>query len=153
MLVTGGAGRVGYYAIQWAKLGGASVIATASNAADKDLCLQLGADAVVNHREENWGELVVIANAGHKVDRVVEVEFGAVKFFDIFKVVHDDVANLVVLGNHFLNEKGYFVQFCIQVHAGLGAEHGVELYEILIVLGWTFIFIYGSYYLLKIRDL
>ena len=68
ILVTGGAGRVGYYAIQWAKLGGAMVIATASNAADKELCLQLGADAVVNHREENWGD---------RVDRVVEVEFGA----------------------------------------------------------------------------
>ena len=37
ILVTGGAGRVGYYAIQWAKLGGATVIATASNAADKEL--------------------------------------------------------------------------------------------------------------------
>ena len=77
ILVTGGAGRVGNYAIQWAKLGGATVIATASNAADKELCLQLGADAVVNHREENWGESVVAANAGDRVDRVVEVEFGA----------------------------------------------------------------------------
>lgn len=77
ILVTGGAGRVGSYAIQWAKLGGASVISTASNAADKELCLRLGADAVINHREKNWGDSVVAANSGQKVDRVVEVEFGA----------------------------------------------------------------------------
>ncbi len=76
ILITGGAGRVGYYAIQWAKWGGAKVIATASNDADKALCLEMGADAVVNHREENWGEAVVEANGGAKVGRIVDVEFG-----------------------------------------------------------------------------
>lgn len=40
-----------------------------------------------------------------------------------------------------------------QIGEDISAEHGVQLYELLIVLGWTFIFIYGSYYLLKIRDL
>jgi ABC-type transport system involved in multi-copper enzyme maturation permease subunit len=40
-----------------------------------------------------------------------------------------------------------------QIGEDISAEHGVQFYEILIVLGWTFIFIYGSYYLLKIRDL
>lgn len=77
ILITGGAGRVGYYAIQWAKRAGATVIATASNDADKQLCFDLGADAVVNHRSENWGEAVLTANDGNKVDRVVDVEFGA----------------------------------------------------------------------------
>ncbi|SET33842.1 NADPH:quinone reductase [Thalassotalea agarivorans] len=76
ILVTGGAGRVGYYAIQWAKRAGATVIATASNDADKELCLSLGADHVVNHRSENWSADVVTANGGDKIDRVVEVEFG-----------------------------------------------------------------------------
>lgn len=40
-----------------------------------------------------------------------------------------------------------------QIGEDISAERGVQLYEIAIVLGWTFIFIYGSYYLLKIRDL
>ena len=40
-----------------------------------------------------------------------------------------------------------------QIGEDISAEHGVQFYEILIVLGWTFIFIYGSYHLLKIRDL
>ncbi|QDP00220.1 MULTISPECIES: NADPH:quinone reductase [Thalassotalea] len=76
ILVTGGAGRVGYYAIQWAKYGGATVVATASNDSDKALCLEMGADHVVNHREINWAQHVLEATGGKKVDRVVEVEFG-----------------------------------------------------------------------------
>jgi len=77
ILITGGAGRVGYYAIQWAKQAGAFVITTASNDVDRAECESLGADAVVNHREENWGEQVLAANGGKQVDRVVDVEFGA----------------------------------------------------------------------------
>jgi NADPH2:quinone reductase len=76
LLVTGGAGRVGYYAIQFAKSAGARVIATASKAEDERTCRALGADAVVNHREPGWGERVKAANGGEAVDRVAEVEFG-----------------------------------------------------------------------------
>lgn len=76
VLVTGGAGRVGWYAIQWAKTAGARVIATASKPADEQDCREAGADAVVNHREPGWGERVKAANGGAPVDRVVEVEFG-----------------------------------------------------------------------------
>jgi len=76
VLVTGGAGRVGYYAIQWAKSAGARVITTASKPEDESACRELGADAVVNHREPGWSERVKAANRGQPVDRVVEVEFG-----------------------------------------------------------------------------
>ena len=77
IVVTGGAGRVGYYAIQWAKWAGATVIATASNADDEASCRALGADHVVNHRQDNWGDAVLACTRGDKVQRVVEVEFGA----------------------------------------------------------------------------
>jgi NADPH2:quinone reductase len=77
VLVTGGAGRVGHYAIQWASQAGASVIATASNAADEEACISAGAESVVNHREQNWGDQVMDATNGELVDRVIEVEFGA----------------------------------------------------------------------------
>ena len=77
VLVTGGAGRVGYYAIQWAKLAGARVIATASNDGDAALCRELGADEVVNHREPGWGVAAIACNDGKNIDRVVEVDFGA----------------------------------------------------------------------------
>lgn len=77
LLVTGGAGRVGYYAIQFAKQAGAKVIATASNDDDKSICEIAGADLVVNHREQNWSENLLALNNGQKVDRVIDVEFGA----------------------------------------------------------------------------
>jgi len=77
VLITGGAGRVGYYAIQWARQAGARVIATASNDTDKSSCELIGADLVVNHRQENWAEAIMSFTSGEKVDRVIDVEFGA----------------------------------------------------------------------------
>ena len=77
ILVTGGAGRVGHYAIQWAKLGGATVIASASNPDDVRACIDAGADAVVNHRDSDFADQLIVSCNGKKIDRVVDVEFGA----------------------------------------------------------------------------
>jgi len=77
VLVTGGAGRVGYYAIQWARQAGAFVVATASSDADRQACLEVGANAVVNHRTDRWSQEVLEATGGKRIDRVVEVDFGA----------------------------------------------------------------------------
>lgn len=77
VLVTGGAGRVGYYAIQWAHYFGARVLATASNEADAALCRAAGAEHVVNHREPGWGHNLLRHTRGDKVTRVIDVEFGA----------------------------------------------------------------------------
>lgn len=53
LLVLGGAGGVGSIAIQLAKqVAGLEVIATASREESKAWCLDLGADHVVNHRED-----------------------------------------------------------------------------------------------------
>lgn len=77
ILVTGGAGRVGHYAIQWAKLGAATVIASASNPDDAQACKDAGADALVNHRDSDFADQILISSNGKKIDRVVDVEFGA----------------------------------------------------------------------------
>ena len=77
LVITGGAGRVGHYAIQWAAQAGAKVIATASNDNDAVACRDAGADSVVNHRDEDWAAKVIQANGGGLVDRVIDVEFGA----------------------------------------------------------------------------
>ncbi len=77
ILVTGGAGRVGHYAIQWAHRAGARVIATASNEEDATACRDAGAEAVVNHRAPDWGKAVLDLTEGQKIDRVIDVEFGA----------------------------------------------------------------------------
>jgi len=61
LLVIGGAGGVGSIAIQIAKrVAGLDVIATASRAESRDWCLELGADHVVNHREDIPAQLEVI---------------------------------------------------------------------------------------------
>lgn len=86
ILVTGGAGRVGHYAIQWAHHAGARVITTVSNEEDDRACLAAGADAVVNYRTEDWSSEVLDANEGEPVDRVVEVEFGA-NLAEVLKLV------------------------------------------------------------------
>ena len=77
VLVTGGAGRVGHYAVQWASQAGATVIATASNDADRSTCEAAGAHHVVNHRDADLVASIMSATDGQPVDRVVDVEFGA----------------------------------------------------------------------------
>ena len=77
VLITGGAGRVGHYAIQLAQRAGARVIATASNEADALACREAGAEHVVNHREAGWGRQVLEHSGGFQMDRAIDVEFGA----------------------------------------------------------------------------
>jgi len=77
ILVTGGAGRVGYYAIQWASQAGATVIASASNSADSEICEKAGAHHVVDHRGEHFADAILSASGQRPIDRVVDVEFGA----------------------------------------------------------------------------
>ena len=77
LLITGAAGRVGHYATQWASQAGATVIATASNDTDSKTCTDAGAAAVVNHRSDNVVEEILSATAGNKVDRIIDLEFGA----------------------------------------------------------------------------
>ena len=51
VLVAGGAGAVGHYAIELAKHGGARVITTVSGPQKAELAAKAGADLVVNYRE------------------------------------------------------------------------------------------------------
>ena len=54
VLVMGGTSGVGMIGIQIAKLYNCNVIATAGNQQKMDKCKELGADYVVNHREQDW---------------------------------------------------------------------------------------------------
>ena len=76
LLVTGGAGRVGYYAIQWAKYFGATVIATGSNPRSVEHCNNAGADLVVDHPSDKTTAEILDFTDGQKVDRIVEGDFG-----------------------------------------------------------------------------
>jgi len=69
VLVHGGAGNVGAYAVQLARLAGLHVIATAG-AADVSYVRRLGADTVIDYRGERFEELV------HAVDIVLDTVGG-----------------------------------------------------------------------------
>ena len=77
LLITGGAGRVGYYAIQWAKHHGAAVIATASSDASREQCNNAGADLVVGHPSDDSVREILDYTNGKKIDRIIEGDFGA----------------------------------------------------------------------------
>jgi NADPH2:quinone reductase len=76
VLVTGGAGAVGHYAIQLAKWGGATVIATVSSTAKENHAREGGADYVLNYRTQDVSKEVLAITEGQGVDRIVEVDFG-----------------------------------------------------------------------------
>jgi NADPH2:quinone reductase len=77
VLVQGGAGAVGHYAVQIAKAKGATVIATVSGDAKASHARAAGADHIVNYRTENVAERVKALTAGHGADLIVEVDIGA----------------------------------------------------------------------------
>lgn len=76
ILVTGGSGRVGYYAVQWAKLAGAKVITTAGSDSRCAIAAQTGADHVINYRSGNLVEEIEKICGESGVDHIVDVEFG-----------------------------------------------------------------------------
>ena len=78
VLVPGGAGAVGHYAIQMARLLGArQVLTTVSGVKKALLAQQAGADVVINYRTEDVATRVMEETEGAGVDRVVEVDFAA----------------------------------------------------------------------------
>src|SRR5215212_2208145 len=76
VLVTGGAGAVGHYAVQLAKGGGARVIATVSSQQKAEQARLAGADLVIDYKTEDVAAKTLAFTSGSGVDRVVEVDFG-----------------------------------------------------------------------------
>jgi NADPH:quinone reductase len=79
VLVTGGAGAVAAYAIQFAVWNGARVIATASTPEKQAIARENGAEIVIDYRAGEAATIAAILDAtgGRGVDRIVEVDFGA----------------------------------------------------------------------------
>ena len=76
VLVAGGAGAVGHYAIQLAKLKGAKqIIATVSGPEKAVLAREAGADIVLNYKVDDLRSAIQDATAGQGVDRIIEVDF------------------------------------------------------------------------------
>ncbi|HEY8049740.1 MAG TPA: NADPH:quinone reductase [Ramlibacter sp.] len=78
VLVAGGSGSVGHYAVQFARhLGAAKVIATAGSAAKAALARAAGAETVIDYKREDVAARVLEATGGAGVDRIIEVDIAA----------------------------------------------------------------------------
>lgn len=97
VLVSGGAGGVGHYAIQFAKARGATVITTVSSEAKAKLAREAGADHTIDYKRENVGERVMALTNKAGVDAVIEMDFsGNARLMP--SIVHPR-STIVVYGN------------------------------------------------------
>jgi len=72
VLVHGGSSGIGTMAIQLAREVGARVAVTAGSAKKLDVCRELGADILVNYREQDFEAVVRDATDGHGADVVLD---------------------------------------------------------------------------------
>jgi NADPH2:quinone reductase len=77
ILVSGGAGAVAHYAIQFAKARGATVIATVSSAAKAKLARDAGADHTIDYKTETVGERVMALTNKAGADALIELDLTA----------------------------------------------------------------------------
>jgi NADPH:quinone reductase len=77
VLVAGGAGAVGQYAIQIAKAWGSRVLATVSSDSKATLARKAGADEAINYKSEDVGARVKELTAGRGVDAIIELDLTA----------------------------------------------------------------------------
>ena len=69
-----GTGGVSIFALQFAKMAGATVIATSSSDAKLERLKAMGADHVINYRKDPlWGETALGLTGGRGVDHIIEV--------------------------------------------------------------------------------
>jgi len=84
VLVAGGAGAVGHYAVQMARLGGAKqVIATVSSEEKGAHARAAGADIVIDYRREDVAARIKEITQGRGVDCIIEVDFAANAALDL----------------------------------------------------------------------
>jgi NADPH:quinone reductase len=77
LLVSGGAGAVGHYAIQFAKMVGANVITTISSPEKAKIAKAAGADHAIDYKREDIGERVMALTGKKGVDAVIELDIAA----------------------------------------------------------------------------
>jgi len=73
LLVHGGGSGIGTMAIQMAKSAGATVAVTAGSRSKLDACRALGADILINYREEDFPESLRNATEGHGADVILDI--------------------------------------------------------------------------------
>jgi NADPH:quinone reductase len=77
LLVSGGAGSVSQYVIQFAKLAGATVLTTISSPEKAAAAREAGADHAIDYKREAVGERVMALTGKRGVDAVIEMDLAA----------------------------------------------------------------------------
>jgi len=77
LLVSGGAGSVSQYVVQFAKAAGATVLTTISSAEKAKAAQEAGADHTIDYKRENVGERVMELTGKRGVDAVIEMDLAA----------------------------------------------------------------------------
>jgi len=77
LLVSGGAGAVSQYVIQFAKAKGATVITTVSSSEKANAAREAGADHAIDYKHENVGERVMEITGKGGVDVAIEMDLTA----------------------------------------------------------------------------
>ncbi len=90
VLVAGGAGAVGHFAIELAKHAGARVVATVSGPQKAELAAKAGADLAVNYREPDAADQISSFAGQGGVDHVVELALGANLQLDLAVIARPD---------------------------------------------------------------
>ncbi len=113
VLIAGGAGAVGHYAVQLARiLGARQIFATVSGTEKASLATSAGANVVLNYKTEDVAARILEATGGLGVDRVVEVDFGSNIGLDL-QVVRRD-GDIVVYGSNDLEIPVPFVPMILK---------------------------------------
>jgi putative PIG3 family NAD(P)H quinone oxidoreductase len=73
LLIHGGSSGIGTTAIQLAKHAGATVAVTAGTQEKLDDCRRLGADILINYREDDFVESLMEATGGHGADVILDI--------------------------------------------------------------------------------
>ena len=77
VLVTGGAGAVGQYVIQFAKALGATVIATVSSPDKAAMAREVGADHTVDYKTEDVPARVMAITGNKPVDAIIDMDIAS----------------------------------------------------------------------------
>ena len=91
VLIHGGAGGIGTFAIQLAKHLGAQVAVTAGSVEKLEACRHLGADILINYREENFADVLK-----NRCDRILDI-IGA-KYLDQNVTALAPDGHMVIIG-------------------------------------------------------
>ena len=73
LLIHGGGSGIGTTAIQLGKHAGAVVAVTAGSQEKLDACKELGADILINYREDNFAEKLMELTDGHGADVILDI--------------------------------------------------------------------------------